>query len=155
MTADNIHANCIVVGTKGILSRGDSGSGKSALSDTLLEAAHLRGQYAALVADDRVLLSVDTGRLLAGSPGVVQGLMEVRGAGIVRAGFLHQAQVHLIVDLCEREAVERLPEEPCGRETVFGVACPLLRSPKDDVLTSVRLIRWSFRHLYPDSPDYF
>ncbi|WP_428528943.1 HPr kinase/phosphorylase [Roseibium sp.] len=155
MTADNIHANCIVVGTKGILIRGDSGSGKSALSDTLLEAAHLRGQYAVLVADDRVLLSADTGRLLAEPPEALQGLMEVRGAGIVRAEFLPHAQVHLIVDLCQWEALERLPEEPCKKETVLGVACPLLRCPEDDAFSSIRLIRWAFRHLYPNSPDYF
>ncbi|OJJ12761.1 MULTISPECIES: HPr kinase/phosphorylase [unclassified Roseibium] len=155
MTANNIHANCLVVGTKGLLIRGKSGSGKSLLSDTILEAARSRGHFAALVADDRVLLNGETGRLLAEPPKVLEGLMEVRGGGIVRTGFLRHAQVHLIVDLCPSEALERLPDEPCKKETVLGVVCPLLRCPEDDTFSSVRLIRWAFRHLYLNSPDYF
>ncbi|CTQ71693.1 HPr kinase/phosphorylase [Roseibium alexandrii] len=155
MTANNIHANCLVVGTKGLLIRGKSGSGKSSLSDTILEAARSRGHFGALVADDRVLLNGETGQLLAEPPKVLEGMMEVRGTGIVRARFLPHAQVHLIVDLCEKVAVERLPEEPYNKETVLGVVCPLLRCPEDDILSSVRLIRWAFRHLYSDSPDYF
>ncbi|MFN3129606.1 HPr kinase/phosphorylase [Roseibium sp.] len=155
MTAKNIHANCVVIGTKGLLIRGKSGSGKSSLSEAILEAARSRGHFAALVADDRVLLNGETGRLLAEPPKVLKGLMEVRGCGIVRAEFLRQAQVHLIVDLCQREALERLPEEHCNKETVLGVVCPLLRCPEDDIFSSVRLIRWAFRHLYSNSPDYF
>lgn len=155
MTANNIHANCLVVGTKGLLIRGKSGTGKSSLSDTILEGARSRGHFAALVADDRVLLNGESGQLLAEPPKVLEGLMEVRGSGIVRAGFLPQAQVHVIVDLFPREALERLPEEPCDKETVLGVVCPLLRCPENDVFSSVRLIRWALRHLYSNSPDYF
>ncbi|XYK82710.1 MAG: HPr kinase/phosphorylase [Labrenzia sp.] len=135
--------------------RGKSGTGKSSLSDTILEGARSRGHFAALVADDRVLLNGESGQLLAEPPKVLEGLMEVRGSGIVRAGFLPQAQVHVIVDLFPREALERLPEEPCDKETVLGVVCPLLRCPENDVFSSVRLIRWALRHLYSNSPDYF
>ena len=54
-----IHAGAVGIGGRGLLILGPSGAGKSAL------ALALMGLGARLVADDRVILRVEDGRLLA------------------------------------------------------------------------------------------
>ncbi|WP_188262473.1 HPr kinase/phosphorylase [Azospirillum tabaci] len=89
----------------GVLLRGPSGSGKSDLALRMIEAGAL------LVADDRVELRVDNGRLMATAPAALAGLLEVRGVGIMPMPTATEAEVGLVVDLVPRGAVERLPEE--------------------------------------------
>jgi serine kinase of HPr protein (carbohydrate metabolism regulator) len=155
MTSASIHANCVVIGTRGVLIRGGSGSGKSCLSETLIEAARARGQFAALTADDRVLLRAEAGRLLAGPPHAIKGLMEVRGFGIVRPDFMPAARVHLVVDLIEPAQMERLPEKAVDSVIVEEVELPGIRCPSMTPHAAVCLVRWAFRSSFPQSPDYF
>lgn len=155
MSPVNIHANCVVIGTKGILIRGDSGAGKSVLTERLAEAARVRGNFAALVADDRVLVTSAAGRLAAAPPETIKGQMEVRGFGIVGSRFLGRAQIHLIVDLAELKELERLPENPVTFETVEGIALPRVVCPQNAPDAALRLIRWGFRYSFPQCPDYF
>ncbi|MEJ1970661.1 MAG: HPr kinase/phosphatase C-terminal domain-containing protein [Rhizomicrobium sp.] len=98
----NIHATCVRLGRDGVLLTGRSGSGKSDL------ALRLIGLGAVLVADDRVLLSVAHGRLVAAAPAAIAGLLEVRGVGIVPMKHAAQAPIALVVDL--EGTVERLPQ---------------------------------------------
>ena len=114
MTSANIHATCVVLGQlgasfdappdAGILLLGDSGSGKSDLALRMIE----RG--AILVADDRVDLSVFEQKLFAAVPGTIAGLLEVRGAGIVRMPSESRAQIMLAVLLVPTTDVPRMPE---------------------------------------------
>jgi serine kinase of HPr protein (carbohydrate metabolism regulator) len=128
MTIVNIHGGCVRLDraaepfgasrATGILILGASGAGKSTLVLDLLA----RG--AALVADDRVELSVHTGRLQACAPAALEGLLEVRGVGIVKLPHTRSVHVDLVVDLVPEGVVPRLPEparwpppEPLASET--------------------------------------
>ena len=75
--SETVHATAVLVGADGVLIRGESGSGKSALALALIE----RG--ARLIADDRLTLSGCHGRIVATAPGATAGLIELRGRGIV------------------------------------------------------------------------
>ena len=72
-----VHASCVALKSAGVLLLGDSGSGKSDLALRLID------QGWRLVADDRTVLSLAKGGLAASAPGAIQGLLEVRGVGIV------------------------------------------------------------------------
>lgn len=99
-----LHASCVAVDGRGLLILGPSGSGKSAL------ALQLIGLGAGLVADDRVALVVRQGAALwASAPPALHGLIEARGVGLLRAGALAGAAVHLAVDLGQ-PVPPRLPE---------------------------------------------
>lgn len=102
----NIHATCIALNNKGVLLLGDSGSGKSDLALRLIEQLG-----AVLVADDRTDLAARQNRLFAACPANLQGLLEVRGVGIVRLPCQTETEVCLAVELAPSpQTVERLPE---------------------------------------------
>ena len=63
--SDSLHACALVVGERGMLIRGPSGAGKSTLSLAILSRARASGLFAALVADDRVFLSLASSHLIA------------------------------------------------------------------------------------------
>ena len=90
----NIHATAIVIGTTGILFVGPSGAGKSSAALQCIYEARMRGLSAALVSDDQVLVSEEDGRLIARAPASIAGLIEVRGAGIVRMETVGEAVLH-------------------------------------------------------------
>ena len=108
---ENVHATAVVVGEAGILIRGRSGRGKSALALALLELAHERGLFARLIGDDRVLLEAQGGRmLLSGAPEVLS-LIERRGYGLESRAVERSAVARLVVDLLdEGETAARMPE---------------------------------------------
>jgi serine kinase of HPr protein (carbohydrate metabolism regulator) len=113
-----IHATCVVVGGAGVLLRGPSGSGKSDLALRLIDGG------AALVADDRVLLARENGRLVGRAPPAIAGLLEVRGLGLVPVTPVPAAEIDLVVDLRPCGAIERLPEPAwCA---YLGVRLPLV-----------------------------
>ncbi|WP_422040547.1 HPr kinase/phosphorylase [Roseibium sp.] len=154
MSAQTVHANCLVVGTRGILVRGRSGSGKSELTDLLIEAAGVKGNLGVLVADDRVYLSSLDGQLVARAPETISGLMEVRGRGVVKMLSMAAAKIDLLVDLKPEGAIERHPDSALGCEKMDGVPVPVCICQENRPLESTRLIRWSLRELFPASPDY-
>ena len=65
---------------------------------------------ATLVADDWVELTQTVTGLLASSPTLLEGLLEVRGLGLLKQPFLSAIPVKLIVDLVKRADMPRLPE---------------------------------------------
>ena len=101
---ETIHATCVAFGDIGILLRGPSGSGKSDLALRLIHAG------ATLVADDRVMLSVGEGCLVASAPPALAGLLEVRGVGIVELPNASNIDIVLIAELVSADAVDRLPD---------------------------------------------
>lgn len=76
-----------------------------------------------LVADDRVVAVATPSGIRVSAPAVLRGLIEVRGVGIVRLPALEMAELALVADLVEPQAIERLPE-PCSAATVCGVYLP-------------------------------
>ncbi|MBO6891739.1 MAG: HPr kinase/phosphatase C-terminal domain-containing protein [Roseibium sp.] len=154
MNKPSIHANCVIVGTRGLLIRGEAGSGKSELTDTLLHHARERGHLGRLVADDRVVLTSCDDRVLAHVPDTISGQLEVRGHAIVDLPYAPLARLHLIVDLVSAEQIDRLPENPISQERLEGVSLPRIVCPRNDTVTAVRLLRWSLRKLFKGSPDY-
>lgn len=154
MTGQSVHANCLVVGTRGILIQGESGSGKSELTDTLITAARVSGNLGVLVADDRVVLSAERGQLVARAPGSILGLMEVRGAGVQATEAISAAKVHLVVSLRPIGTMERLPDNSVTWQNLETVSLPALTCPANRPDVSLRLLRWGLRTLFPASPDY-
>jgi serine kinase of HPr protein (carbohydrate metabolism regulator) len=118
------HATAVLAGPRAVLIRGPAGAGKSRLAWSLLKAAE-RGEipFARLVADDRVALSVVNGRLIASAPKQIEGLIELRGAGIRRVPFEPFAVVGLVVDLAAKDA-ERVPAETALQTALLGVTLP-------------------------------
>jgi serine kinase of HPr protein (carbohydrate metabolism regulator) len=119
-----IHASAVLVGTRAVLIRGPSGSGKSRLVLSLLDAAAAGlFQFARLVADDRVLIDACHGRLLASPPNALAGLLEVRGLGLRRVAHETPALIGWVVDLAASGA-ERLPLQADRTTTIAGVTLP-------------------------------
>jgi len=132
---DTVHASAVRFAGRGILVRGGSGSGKSALVLQLLFA----DAEARLVADDRVILSADAGRLVATVPEGLAGLLEVRGQGIVRRPHVSPAPVDLVVDLRPLADCPRLPEPDDERVAILGLDLPRLILPSGAADGVVRL----------------
>jgi HPr kinase/phosphorylase len=116
------HANAVVLRETGLLLRGGSGAGKSALSMELIAEARRKGEFASLVGDDRVALENRNGRLIARPHSAICGSIEVRGDGIASVPFERGAVIRGLVELATVEEVDRTrrtelqwePEEICG-----------------------------------------
>ncbi|MDE1972330.1 MAG: HPr kinase/phosphatase C-terminal domain-containing protein [Hyphomicrobiales bacterium] len=125
------HASAVLVGARAVLIRGPSGSGKSRLALELIEAGHAgRLRFARLVADDRVRLEAVGGRLLASPAEALAGLIEVRGAGLLRMPYETSAVVGVVVDLAAADA-SRLPNRDRRKTEVEGISLPRLAVAAD------------------------
>ncbi|BDA87033.1 HPr kinase [Aureimonas sp. SA4125] len=105
----NLHGTAIALGGMGVLIRGPSRSGKSALALSTLRRAEMLGLAAALVADDQVFVEVNGDRVEAVAPAPIRGLIEISGVGILQEASIDRVALDLVVDLCEPEALHRLP----------------------------------------------
>jgi len=113
--ADTMHATAVSVSGAGVLLVGRPGSGKSDLAFRLIDRGAL------LIADDRVLLSAEGGRLILSAPPAIAGLLEVRGVGLQRMAHANRVNAAALFDL---EAVpDRLPE-PATR-SICGINLPI------------------------------
>ena len=122
MTAQNFHATALVLGTRGVLIAGVSGSGKTTLALALIEAWRSRGEFARLVADDQVLLSMQSGRLIAEAPAPIAGLVEVVGLGPRPVDHLEGAVIDGLARLVPSDAAPRFQEGT--QETLHGCTLP-------------------------------
>jgi serine kinase of HPr protein (carbohydrate metabolism regulator) len=121
MPSPTIHASAVLVGARAVLIRGPSGSGKSRLALELIAAA--RGgtlRFARLVGDDRVHVEAAYGRLVVRPAAALAGMIELRGAGILKRPYEPSAVVGLVVDLAAE--VARLPDAPQQRTELEGIA---------------------------------
>ena len=125
MTTPTVHASAVLVGARAVLIRGPSGSGKSRLAITLLQAAETGTlSFARLIGDDRVHVEAAHGRLLVRPATELIGQIEVRGLGIRRVPYEPVGVVGLVVEL---EAVsERLPAPNQQEVDVAGIRLPRL-----------------------------
>lgn len=123
----NIHATALLIGARGLLLRGPSGSGKSALALDLIDHAQTRGVFARLVGDDRIDLVPRNGRLIARPHPAIEGLIEARGLGLLRKPFERAAVIRGVVDLLATDAAaERYPLEAAAHTEICGVSLPRL-----------------------------
>jgi serine kinase of HPr protein (carbohydrate metabolism regulator) len=114
-----IHASCVALSGVGVVLLGRSGSGKSDLALRLIDAGGL------LVADDRLVVERQGGRLIGRAPAALAGLIEVRGLGIMRVEHCASAPLGLVVELDQEAARARLPERLTHE--VLGVTLPCVR----------------------------
>ncbi len=111
------HATSVSVAGDGVLIKGASGSGKSALALQLLALG------AVLVSDDQTVLRDENGVLLATAPPQIRGLIEARNLGILNADTVPFATIRLVVELDCLET-ERLPEARTCE--ILGITVPCL-----------------------------
>ncbi|WP_421936806.1 HPr kinase/phosphorylase [Phenylobacterium sp.] len=100
---------------RGVLIEGPSGAGKSDLALRALNHGFR------LVADDRVQVWVDAGRLYGRAPDVLRGLLEVRGVGVAPVAAVAFCEITVLVRL---GTPERMPDP--ATKAVLGVDVPLL-----------------------------
>jgi serine kinase of HPr protein (carbohydrate metabolism regulator) len=150
MAATNIHATGLVLGSTGLILRGPSGAGKSLLALELIDEWEMRGEAAKLVSDDRIDIEATDAGLVMRAPKTIEGLIELRGRGIVSRPFVAHAPLHLVVDLVD--ALERMVEEDSLVATLEGITlarCPVPRAGIVDSRHQVLLIREALRVLSP------
>ena len=121
MTPQNMHGTAIILGDRGVLITGGSGSGKTALALALIAQARRERSFARLVSDDQVFLSDHGGRLICSAPPTISGLIEVRGLGPQPIAAEQSAVVDLVVRLAPADNTERFPEEA----TAMLAGCPV------------------------------
>ena len=115
LSSETLHASCVSIGGRAVLIEGLSGSGKSDLALRLID----RG--AALVSDDYTIVRRIDGKLIASAPPNINGLIEVRGVGLVPMPFESDVPIALIASIAT--TIERLPDLNSTR-IVAGVAIP-------------------------------
>jgi HPr kinase/phosphorylase len=120
----SIHASAVLVGSRAVLIRGPSGSGKSRLAFELILAGRA-GQIAPtkLVGDDRIHVWAQGGELMIRPSPALAGLIEIRGLGIRRCDFVPEASAGLVVDLDAPDA-ERLPPPEALEIRIEGISIP-------------------------------
>ena len=118
---ENIYATRLELNHKGILLIGPSGSGKSDLALRLIKE-----KQATLIADDRTDIELVSGEVIASCPQPIQGLLEVRGIGIVKMPHKEKSKISLVVELTNNlEQIERLPQ--AETTTLLGVEVKKIR----------------------------
>ncbi|MBD0864727.1 MAG: HPr kinase/phosphatase C-terminal domain-containing protein [Rhodobacteraceae bacterium] len=118
------HAGCVAFSGRSLVITGASGTGKSALTLTLMAYG------AGLVADDRVRLERVGSTITARAPDMISGLIEARFVGLLNAEPILSATVAAIVDLNQIEP-DRLP--PSRHTTVLGQSVPLFHRAPDPI----------------------
>jgi HPr kinase/phosphorylase len=142
--AVQLHATAVAVKGRACLFTGSAGAGKSML------AIEMIAMGAELVADDRVDVRREGDRLILSAPPAISGLIEARGAGILRLPARRAASLALVIDL-DRAETERLPE-PRSRE-ILGVPCPLLFGRGRAGLAALAVVLLCFEvPFHPDVP---
>ena len=150
MSVVNIHATGLVLGKTGLILRGVPGAGKSLLALELIDEWEARGLPAKLVSDDRIDIEAGPKGLTMTAPKAIEGLIELRGRGIVSRPFVSTAPLNLVVDLVDE--FERMVEEDALVTNLEGVSiarCPVPRAGKIDSRHQLLLIREALRALSP------
>lgn len=84
-----LHGGLLSIYGKGVLIRGESGLGKSEIALELIKRGHL------LVADDRVDCYRSHNRIIGKAPELLEGMLEIRGIGIINVSRMFGASAVL------------------------------------------------------------
>lgn len=137
-----LHGCLVDVRGVGVLITGPSGIGKSEVSLGLVE----RG--ASLVADDMVFIRNISGHLIASSPKLSSGFIEIRGIGIINVtnlfglrAFRRSKKIDIVIKLTggEMTAIERLGLER-QKTTILGVEVECITLPVTPGRDMTRLV---------------
>lgn len=112
-----VHASCVEYLSKGILIQGASGAGKSDLALRIIDAGGI------LISDDYVEVVSVENNLIAHTAPNIEGMIEVRGVGLVNVAFTNSHKLDLVLELCAPTKIDRLPEEKYFEQD--GVCVPL------------------------------
>lgn len=137
-----IHASAVRVGQGAILIRGPSGSGKSRLAFSLIDAGRSgRLPPACLIGDDRVTVTAVRGRIEVRPAPVLAGLIEIYGLGLRRIEHEAFGIVDLVVDLAAADA-SRLPLSKALVTEIEGIPIDRLPvAPGHDALLTIIALR--------------
>lgn len=130
-----LHASCVALSPhSGLLIMGPSGSGKSSLALMLMAFG------ARLVSDDQVKITRDLAsqELYATAAPNIEGMIEARGLGILRAETLSSCVLRGIVDMALVER-DRLP--PLRKRTLIGTEIPVFHRVEGPQFAPA-LIQW-------------
>jgi len=132
LIVETVHGTSFVFEGVGVLVMGDSGSGKSDLALQMMD----RGGK--LIADDYTEVTAVDGQLQLRAPKVTEGLMEIRGLGLVTIeSRVATANLGLLVQLAGREQLDRLPEH--YYETFMTQNVALLRLSIEEASCAAKL----------------
>ena len=134
-----VHGTLIAYQGIGILISGPSGSCKTHLA---VEAMQHGAKF---IADDQVVLTMNTGMLMGGPAKGMQGVLELRGIGLIKLpDAATQQVVHCIVEMTPVEQIERLPAHKETRD-LLGVALPVIRlapPPHSSSALMLNAVKW-------------
>jgi serine kinase of HPr protein (carbohydrate metabolism regulator) len=138
--APNLHATGLVLGVRGLLITGASGSGKTSLALALIHRWRADGRFAVLIADDQVNLHPRHGRLIARAPAPIAGLIELHGLGPRPAEHSGSAVVDGVCRLVPAADAPRT--QAMETETLNGIAVPRIDLPARSNVMIPALAAW-------------
>lgn len=136
--AANIHACAALLGDRGVIVLGPSGTGKTTLALALVTRVRASGRFAALVADDRLIVRAVSGRLLGEVPQAIAGLAEIYGIGPRGVAFERRFVADLAVRLVPSGETERLA--PPGTAEIAGVRLPEIAVSERNTAAAIPLV---------------
>lgn len=129
----SLHGTLLNVYGKGVLIMGDSGIGKSELALELIKRGHV------LIADDRVVTSRIHNQIIGRSPEILEGVLEVRGIGIINvmqmfgaSAILDEIEVDVVIYLehwDKSKDYDRFGDVDLQFTNVLGIDIPQLIFP--------------------------
>jgi HPr kinase/phosphorylase len=135
----NHHCTVVSLNGIGVMLTGASGSGKTSLAFSLIEAMRPRDGRGLLVADDQAILVPENGALLlAKAPPTIKGKAEVYGLGIVTVPSCDEVQIRIVAQLLPATEIERLPDS--SKISFAGIDIPKIDVPSNDEARATRMI---------------
>lgn len=130
---DTIHGVLISVYGKGVLIMGESGMGKSEIALELIRKGHI------LVADDRVDVARIHNTLIGKAPELLEGMLEIRGIGIIDvakmfggSSLLDQDEIEFVIKLekfDDNTEYARVGNEEQIFMTILDIEVPMIILP--------------------------
>ncbi len=131
MAESTVHASCVAINGQGILITGPSGAGKSCLALQLIDQPGYGISRdlmpAQFVGDDQIALIPSNDELFAAAAPGLEGLLEIRGLGIVRLAYIDRVPLKLVVRLGHAGPLDRLPAPETLTTKIHDVALPAIR----------------------------